>query len=102
MNLMIIDLRKKSQITIPKEIVAQLSLQEGDHLDASVKDGVIILEPVAVYSKSYIKKIEDTIMKLNEESNEYNVGPFKTVEDAIEYLEKSDKTKDQVGKDDKK
>ena len=86
---MIIDLRKKSQITIPKEIVAQLSLQEGDHLDASVKDGVIILEPVAVYSKSYIKKIEDTIMMLNEESNEYNVGPFKTVEDAIEYLEKN-------------
>jgi len=41
-------------------------------------------------------------MMLNEESNEYNVGPFKTVEDAIEYLEKSDKTKDQVVKDDKK
>ena len=99
---MIIELRKKSQVTIPKEIVNELNLNEGDHLDVSVKDGVIVIEPVAVYSKSYIKKIEDTIMMLNEESNEYNVGPFKTVEDAIEYLEKSDKTKDQVVKDDKK
>lgn len=87
---MIIDLRKKSQITIPKEIVDELNLQEGDHLEVSVKEGAIIIEPVAVYSKSYIKKLEDTIMRLNEDTIEYNVGPFKTVEDAIRYLEELD------------
>lgn len=87
---MIIDLRKKSQITIPKEIVDELNLQEGDHLEVSVKEGVIIIEPVAVYSKSYIKKLEDTVMRLNEEPTEYNVGPFKSVEDAIGFLEELD------------
>ena len=91
---MIIDLRKKSQITIPKEIVDELNLQEGDHLKVSVKDGAIIIEPVAVYSKSYIKKLEDTVMRLNEEPIKYSVGPFKSVEDAISYLEQKDKEND--------
>jgi len=91
---MIIDLRKKSQITIPKEIVEELNLQEGDHLEISVKNGSIIIEPVAVYSKSYIKKLEDTVMRLNEEPTKYNVGPFKSVEDAISYLEEIDEEND--------
>ena len=87
---MIIELRKKSQITIPKEIVDQLHLQEGDHLEISVKDGAVLLEPVAIYSKLYIQKLEDTVMRISEESTKYNVGPFKSVEDAIKYLEESD------------
>jgi len=87
---MIIELRKKSQVTIPKEIVTELNLNEGDHLEISVKDGVIVIEPVEVYSKSYIQKLEDTVMRINEESPKYNVGPFKSVEEAINYLEESD------------
>lgn len=91
---MIIELRKKSQVTIPKEIVDELNLQEGDHLEVSVKDGAVIIEPVAVYSKSYIKKLEDTVMRLNEEPTTYNVGPFESVEDAISYLEEIDEEND--------
>ncbi|AUD62368.1 hypothetical protein BK010_01755 [Tenericutes bacterium MO-XQ] len=87
---MIIELRKKSQVTIPKEVVDELNLQEGDHLDVSVKDGVIVIEPVAVYSKAYIEKLEQTVLRLNEETSEYKIGPFKTVEEAIEYLETSE------------
>ena len=84
---MIIELRKKSQVTIPKEVVDELNLQEGDHLDVSVKDGVIVIEPVAVYSKAYIEKLEKTVLRLNEDTSEYKIGPFKTVEEAIKYLE---------------
>lgn len=91
---MIIELRKKSQVTIPKEIVDELNLQEGDHLEVSVKDGAVIIEPVAVYSKSYIKKLENTLMRLNEEPTKYNVGPFESVEDAISYLEEIDEEND--------
>ena len=92
---MIVELRKKSQITIPKEIVVELNINEGDHLDVSVKDGVISIEPVAVYSKSYIKKIEDTVMRINEESPKYNVGPSKSREEAINYLKESDNDKNE-------
>ena len=95
---MLIELRKKSQITIPKEIVDQLNLQEGDHLEITVKDGTVILEPVSIYSKSYIQKLEDTVMRINEDPNKYNVGPFKSVEEAIEYLEESDEDTEDTDK----
>ncbi|MCR3906743.1 MAG: AbrB/MazE/SpoVT family DNA-binding domain-containing protein [Tenericutes bacterium] len=99
---MIINLRKKSQITIPKVIVDELNIQEGDHLEVSVRDGAMIIEPVAVYSKFYIKKLEDTVMRLNEEPTEYNVGPFKSVEDAISYLEEIDEENDNKENEKKK
>lgn len=99
---MIIDLRKKSQITIPKEIVNELDLHEGDPLDISVKDGAMIIEPVAVYSKSYIEKLEETVMRINEEPSKYNVGPFHSVEEAINYLEELDEDSDDLKKGNKK
>ncbi len=86
---MIIELRKKSQITIPKAIIDELDLKEGDHLDIRITNGVIKIEPVAVYSKSYIKRLEASVMRINEESAEYNVGPFKSVDEAIKFLESS-------------
>jgi len=95
-DLMIIELRKKSQITIPKEIINELNLQEKDQLEISVKNGVIVIEPVAIYSKSYIQKLEEIVMRINEDPSNYNVGPFKSVEEAINYLEDSD---EDVGKD---
>ena len=94
-DFMIIELRKKSQVTIPKEVVNQLNLQEGDNLDISIKDGAIIIEPVAVYSKSYIQKLEDTVMRINEEPAKYDAGPFKSVEEAINYLEELDDDTDE-------
>ena len=87
---MIIELRKKSQITIPKEIINELNLQEKDQLEISIKNGVIVIEPVAIYSKSYIQKLEETVMRINEDFSKYNVGPFKSVEEAINFLEESD------------
>lgn len=87
---MLIELRKKSQITIPKEIVNELNLEEKDQLEISVKNGVIIIEPVAVYSKLYIQKLEDTVMRINEDPSKYNVGPFKSVEEVISYFEEAD------------
>lgn len=86
---MIIELRKKSQITIPKAIIDELDLKEGDHLDVTVKNGVIQIEPVAVYSQSYVKKLEASVMRINEEPAEYNVGPFKSVDEAIKFLDSS-------------
>jgi len=88
-NYMLIELRKKSQITIPKVIANELNLEEKDQLEISVKNGVIMIEPVAVYSKSYIQKLEETVMRINEDPSKYNVGPFKSVEEVINYLEET-------------
>lgn len=68
-GVMIIELRKKSQITLPKEIVKELNLIEGDKLEVSIVNGTITLEPVAVYPKQYLIKLEEEISVLKEDSN---------------------------------
>ncbi|MCR1808948.1 AbrB/MazE/SpoVT family DNA-binding domain-containing protein [Haploplasma modicum] len=61
---MIIELRKKSQITLPKEIVKELNLSEGDKLQINVNDGKIVLKQVAIYPVEYIEKLEKELKLL--------------------------------------
>ncbi len=49
---MLAELRQKSQITIPKEIIVKLGLSEGDTLDIFEKDGTICIMSVVVYPKN--------------------------------------------------
>ena len=48
---MLTELRTKSQITIPKDIVNHLGLAEGDKLEVREHTGGIQIIPVAVYTK---------------------------------------------------
>jgi len=58
---MLAELRQKSQITIPKEIIAKLGLSEGDKLDIFEKDGTICIVPVVVYPQKYLSKLREEI-----------------------------------------
>ena len=58
---MLAELRRKAQITIPKEIILKLGLSEGDKLDIFEKDGTICLMPVAVYPKKYLDELKEEI-----------------------------------------
>lgn len=58
---MLAELRQKSQITIPKEIVVKLGLSEGDKLDVFERDGAIYMLPVSVYPKKYLDELRDEI-----------------------------------------
>ena len=58
---MLTELRAKSQITIPRDIVQKMGLAEGDKLEIVEKDGVIELMPVAVYPKKYLEKLRGEI-----------------------------------------
>ncbi|WP_425755356.1 AbrB/MazE/SpoVT family DNA-binding domain-containing protein [Ihubacter sp. rT4E-8] len=58
---MLAELRQKSQITIPKEIIIKLALSEGDKLDIFEKDGFICIMPVAVYPKQYLNELRSEI-----------------------------------------
>lgn len=58
---MLTELRQKSQITIPKEIIVKLGLSEGDKLDIFEKDGFICIMPVAVYPKKYLDELREEI-----------------------------------------
>ena len=58
---MLAELRQKSQITIPKEIIVKLGLSEGDKLDIFEKDGTICMMPVVVYPKKYLDDLRNEI-----------------------------------------
>ncbi len=48
---MVVDLKQKSQVTIPNEVVKKLKLVVGDKLDVVVMDGKIIITPVVIIPK---------------------------------------------------
>lgn len=63
---MLTELRQKSQITIPKEIVTKLGLAEGDKLNIMEKDGMIYIMPVTVYPKKYLNELRNEIDDVKE------------------------------------
>lgn len=79
---MLAELRTKSQITIPKEIVSSLGLSEGDKLEVYERDGMICLMPVTVYPKRYV---DDLHREIEEIKSDINVGK-KPVFDSIDAL----------------
>lgn len=58
---MLAELRQKSQITIPKEIIVKLGLSEGDKLDIFEQAGTICMMPVVVYPKKYLDDLRNEI-----------------------------------------
>lgn len=54
---MLAEIRGRSQITIPAEIIKKLGISEGDKFDIMEKDGGIFLCPVIVYPKDKLLKI---------------------------------------------
>ena len=76
---MLAEIRGRSQITIPAEIVKKLGISEGDKFDIVEKDGGIFLCPVIVYPKDKLLKIakiiKDSEVQLSSQDS------FDTVED---------------------
>ena len=58
---MLAEIRGRSQITIPAELIKKLGINEGDKFDIMEKDGGIFLCPVVVYPKVKIAKIAKLI-----------------------------------------
>ena len=81
------ELRKKSQITIPKEVTKKLGLKEGDKLDIREKDGSIKIVPVAVYPKKYVEELKAEILEIKQNINSGKQPVFDNVDDLFEHLE---------------
>ena len=58
---MLAEIRGRSQITIPSEIIKKMGISEGDKFDIIEKDGGIFLCPVVVYPKEKLLKIAKVI-----------------------------------------
>jgi AbrB family looped-hinge helix DNA binding protein len=84
---MITELRKKSQITIPKELVSKLGIKEGDKLEIIEKDGVIQVMPVVVYPKKYLDELKEEITDIKNRIELGNQPVFDNVDDLFKQLD---------------
>ena len=75
---MMIEIRGRSQITIPSEIVKNLGIKEGDKFEVIEKDGGIFLCPVVVYPKKEMIRIAKLV---KETDAEYKNGELKSYDD---------------------
>lgn len=85
---MLVELRTKSQITLPREIVASLGLSEGDKLDISEQNGVITMTPVMVCTKHYMDTLKDEIQRLKADLKAQKQPNFEALDALLEGLEK--------------
>lgn len=76
---MLAEIRGRSQITIPAEIIKKLGILEGDKFDITEREGGIFLCPVVVYPKDKIAKIAK-ILKESENDTKKQAA-FESVED---------------------
>ena len=79
--------KQKHQVTIPLEIRKKINLHEGDTLEAKEMDGVIILTPQIITSrtKEGIKEKKSSLLSLmgvNKDS-----GLYKDAKDADNYID---------------
>ena len=84
---MLVEIRQKSQITIPKDIVVNLGLNEGDKLDIFEKDGEIHMMPVVVYPKNYINELQDEINSIKNKIKSGEQPVFDNIDALFECLE---------------
>ena len=89
---MIVDLKKKSQVTIPSALMKKLKLNIGDKLDIKEKDGKLIITPVMVVPRDqewyWSKEWQEKEIKADQELKAGNIHSANNIDDLMEQLEK--------------
>ena len=81
---MIIEVRARSQITLPFDIVKKLGIKVGDNFEVSLRDGGIFLNPVVavVYPKAKLEEIARTV----KDHKKNPTAAFESVEDMLKNI----------------
>ena len=58
---MLVEMRARSQITLPSEITKKMGINEGDKFEVMERDGGVFLCPVVVYPKAKLESIAQII-----------------------------------------
>ena len=88
---MITQLRRRSQVTLPSEVVKKMKLREGDNLDIIIEDDKIIIKPVLVIDRSqswfWSKKWQEMERQADDDIKHGRVQKAKDVKELIEKLD---------------
>jgi antitoxin PrlF len=98
----LVQIRKKSQITLPQSVRKALNIEEGDYLDVRVKDGEIILKAKKLIDKDqtwfWTERWQQGEQEADEDIRLSRTHRFENIDRAITFLheqaeEKSPKTR---------
>ena len=88
---MITQLRSRSQVTLPSEVIKKMKLQEGDNLDIDVEDDRIIIKPVLVINRSqswfWTKEWQEMEKEADKDIKLGKIHKAKNVKELIKKLE---------------
>ena len=85
---MLAELKSKSQVTIPKEIVNKLNLSQGDLFEITEHQGNILLIPVKVYPQHVINELREEVLELKKSIETGESRVFDSIDDLFEELDK--------------
>lgn len=85
---MLVELKAKSQVTIPKDIVNSMGLNQGDQFEAIEDNGKIILVPVAIYPDHVIKELKAQVKEIKESIKNGKQPIFDSIDSLFEELDK--------------
>lgn len=85
---MLVELKAKSQVTIPKDIVNSMELNQGDQFEVIEDNGKIVLVPVAIYPEHVIKKLKAEVKEIKESIKNGTQPVFDSIDSLFEELDK--------------
>lgn len=88
---MLVELKSKSQITIPKSIVDSLGLEIGDTFEIIEENGQMRLFPVAIYPESTVEELKKSVDEIKKSVERGEQPVFDNIDELFEELEKKEK-----------
>ncbi|MDD3364999.1 MAG: AbrB/MazE/SpoVT family DNA-binding domain-containing protein [Syntrophomonas sp.] len=86
---MLLQLRQRSQITLPNEVLKQLNLKAGDNFEVRVENDEIVLKPVLVIDRKQAWFWGNSWQVGEKEADEdFKAGRFETAESVDELMKK--------------
>lgn len=86
----LIQIRKKSQLTLPASVRKELGLEEGDYIEVRVEDGNVILRPKKLIDKSqawfWTRRWQEGEQAVDEDYRAGRFTEFPDAESAIQAL----------------
>ncbi|SCM78737.1 Transcriptional regulator, AbrB family [uncultured Sporomusa sp.] len=87
---MLVELKQKSQVTIPAELLKKMKLKPGDKLEIEEKEGRLIITPVAIIPRDqlwyYSKEWQTGEMQAERQIGEGKVSLAKTKDELLKGL----------------
>ena len=85
---MLVELKAKSQVTIPKDIGNSMELNQGDQFEVMEENGKIMLVPVAIYPEHVITNLTAEVQEIKESIKNGAQPVFDSIDSLFEALDK--------------